>query len=180
MSDLSGDLRARLRLAAAISLLAALALTFALVSPTFWHGSPDDAATDYGVGLIRVTMCGAAGCQAGHLDLFAAAASWWRLGAAAFSAAAVAALAQIVVAVGALRGAGGRWYRPRWAALPALFAFSLGAVFVAVAPPLGLAVGPALVAYFGGAAAAIAGSIFLHPAPRPPSGPSRRAPVAGA
>lgn len=166
MSDTSSPAKApstrRLRAAAAASLLAVAGLVAGLVLPSFWAGEVDGAS--YRVGLVRVAMCVGAVCKSAGLALFGAGTTTWgRLGAAAFVAGGLAAGAQLVVAGLALRGGTGRWYRPRAAGVVGLLAVSLGAAFVMAQPQLGLEVGPALLAFFGGGAIAVGAGVALHP-----------------
>jgi hypothetical protein len=162
--DLPAEPKSRLRLAAATSLLAAAGMGLALAWPALWTGAGETG--EYRVGLVKLSMCVGTTCKSGGLALLGdSAATWGRLGAATFVAAGLAALAHLAAAVLALRGGAGRWYRPRLAGLLSLLAFSLAAAFAVAAPDLGLEVGPAFFALFGGAAIGIGSGVLLHPAP---------------
>lgn len=154
--------------AAALSLLAAAGLVFALLSPTFWIGGSD--GVEWSIGLLRAEVCGGSGCMVTRLDRYAAPGSLWdELGLVCFALAALTALAQIALAVAALRGARGR--RVSWAVAPALAAIVVGWAFVFALPSLpdGGAIGPAMIATFVGGLVAIVATVLHNVARATPS-----------
>jgi hypothetical protein len=161
---MSEQARGRLRAAAAASLAAALALIAGALATSFWRGGDGD--THYQVGLVRASICIGSACHDGGLSLFGAAtATWAKLGAATLAAGMLAALAHLVAALQLVRPVLPAWaYRPRLAGGLSLLAMSIGAVFAISQPDLGLAAGPAMILFFGGAAVGVAAAVALHPA----------------